>query len=105
MEFEPIGQLPDKTTFLKEICYSDFYSKFDIKYLTSEEDKQKYDISKIKIARYYLIVIELSLFINFILNTLTSKELMDVFVNSPIDQVRFGMIMLVLIFLVMSYYV
>ncbi len=39
--------LPKKRSILREIFYSDFYEKFDIKYLTSEEDKNLYDISKI----------------------------------------------------------
>ena len=95
--------LPERKTFLQELCYSSFFEKFDIKYLSSEEDKKTYDVSKLKVVRYYILVIEASLLINFIMNTLTSKKLLQVFIDSTIDQVRFAMIMLVLILVIMSY--
>jgi hypothetical protein len=94
---------PKRKGFLSDLFYGSFFEKYDIKYLTSDEDKKTYDISKLRVVRYYLVVVEFSLLVNFIMNTLTSRKLLQIFINSPIDQIRFAMIMLVSILLVMSY--
>jgi hypothetical protein len=101
----PLEAIPERKGFWNEICYSNFFDKFDIKYLSSEDDKKAYEESKLRIVRYYVIIIELSLVINFIMNTLTSQEKLQIFIDSTIDQVRFACIMLVLVLIAMSYFV
>ena len=64
--------IPERKGFWNEICYSSFFDKFDIKYLSSAADKKAYEESKLRIVRYYVNIIELSLVVNFIMNTVTS---------------------------------
>ena len=68
----PQEAIPERKGFWNEICYSSFFDKFDIKYLSSEADKKAYEESKLRIVRYYVNIIELSLVVNFIMNTVTS---------------------------------
>ena len=81
----PQEAIPDRKGFWQEICYSSFFDKFDIKYLSSAEDKKAYEDSKLRIVRYYVNIIELSLLINFVLNTITSEEKIQIFIDSTID--------------------